>query len=351
MSVAEAVAAPAAAPAESPAGPIVRVMRRGADGAIAMNLPASEIGEAIADPGNTVWVDIEGPEKDLPAIEAMFRDVFEFHPLAIEDALQESHLPKLDDWCGYLYLVFHGLTYDAETDHVRLNELDIFLGKNYLVTCHSALVKPVENVRRQVERDPERASHGPDHLLYHILDLGTDEYLEVIEKLDESIDAAQEQVFNNPTPATLQKIFRVKRSAVKLHRVLAPQREVVNRLARDAYPQIDAPDRVYFRDVYDHIVRLHDISETLRDLVSGALDTYLSVVSNRTNDIMKALTIWTVMFLPLNFLVGFFGMNFFGENIELPMGISRTSLFWAGAALMIGMPIGIFIWARRKGWF
>ncbi len=130
-----------------------------------------------------------------------------------------------------------------------------------------------------------------------------------------------------------------------------PQREVANRLARDSYPQIDDQDRVYFRDVYDHLVRLHDISESLRDLVGGAIDTYLSVVSNRTNDIMKALTIVTVLFMPLTFLVGFFGMNFFGGNIELSGTLPGRILFWGNNLLMLITPFGIWYWAWRHGWF
>ena len=141
------------------------------------------------------------------------------------------------------------------------------------------------------------------------------EYLPAIEHLDDAIDDAQDEVFDGPTPQTLQKIFRVKRSALRLHRIVDPEREVLNRLARDAYDPIDDEHRVYFRDVYDHLVRIHDITESLRDLISGALDTYLSVVSNRTNDIMKTLTLVTVMFLPMSFLAGFFGMNFFGETL------------------------------------
>jgi magnesium transporter len=212
-------------------------------------------------------------------------------------------------------------------------------------------MKSVSNLRKQIERDPERASKGADHLLYHLLDMGTDEYLTAIEHLDEAIDRAQEEVFDSPTPQTLQQIFRIKRSAVKVHRILAPQREVLNRLARDLYPQIDAADRVYFRDVYDHLVRLHDISESLRDLVSGALDTYLSVVSNRTNEIMKALTLVTVMFLPMSFLAGFFGMNFFGADFELPFRLPKVALFWISLVAMLVTPPGLYLWARTRGWF
>ena len=135
-----------------------------------------------------------------------------------------------------------------------------------------------------------------------------------LEHLDDAIDAAQDEVFERPTTQTIQTIFQIKRSTIRLHRILGPQREVLNRLARDEYAQIAAEHRVYFRDVYDHLVRIHDITESLRDLISGALDTYLSAISNRTNEIMKTLTLVTVMFMPMSFLVGFFGMNFFGDD-------------------------------------
>jgi magnesium transporter len=332
-------------------GPRIRIMHRSASGAIDMDWPLDRIAEVLPDTEATLWVDIERPELDLPAVDHLFRHVFHFHPLAIEDALRETHVSKLDDWGHYLYLVFHGLDFDEETDDLCLHELDIFLGRNYLVTCHSAPMPPVESLRRQVERDPERAAKGPDHLLYHILDMGVADYLSAIEHLDEAIDAAQDEVFASPSPQTLQTIFRVKRSAVKVHRVIAPQREVMNRLARDAYAQIDAPDRVYFRDVYDHLVRLHDISESLRDLVSGALDTYLSAIANRTNEIMKALTLVTVMFLPMSFLAGFFGMNFFGENLVLPSGLPRVTMFWLNLVAMAATPVVLWVWSKKRGWF
>ncbi len=332
-------------------GSIVRVIHRSAAGEIDLDWPFDRIGEALADPGSTLWVDIETSESDLPRIEALLRDVFHFHPLAIEDALSETHVPKLDDWGEYLYLVFQTLECTASNGVLLSHELDLFLGANYLISCHGVPMDPVASLRRQLERDPSRMNQGADHLLYLLLDAGVDNYMTAIDSLDQQIDEAQEEVFDSATPETLQKIFRVKRSAVKIHRVIAPQREVVNRLARDAYPQIDGPDRVYFRDIYDHLVRLHDISESLRDLVSGALDTYLSAMSNRTNEIMKTLTLVTVMFLPMSFLAGFFGMNFFGENLVLPFRMPRVAFFVLNVLMMATTPVVLWIWAKRRGWF
>ena len=268
-------------------------------------------------PRGTLWVDIENPDgNSTEQVEALLRNVFGFHPLAIEDALQESHIPKVDDWGDYLYLVFHGTSIDPQTDELRLHELDIFLGPNYLVTYHTEPLSFLDQDRKAIERDPrDRLQHGCDHLLFRFLERAVDQSLEAIEHLDDRVDEIQNQVIENPRAETLQTIFRIKRSAIRLHKIFGPQREVLNRLARDPYKPIQPEHRVYFRDVYDHVVRIHDISESLRDLIAGTLETYLSVMSNRTNDIMKTLTMVTVMFMPMSFIIGFFGMNFFGETL------------------------------------
>ncbi len=165
-----------------------------------------------------------------------------------------------------------------------------------------------------------------------------------------AIDQTEDEVFDNPTPQTLERIFSLKRAVLHLRRVIGPQREVLNRLARDDFAVIDPRTRVYFRDVYDHLVRLHDITESIRDLVSGALDTYLSVINNRMNDIMKTLTVITTLFMPISFLAGFFGMNFF---VPVPpySRAGRAAGFYFDA-----IPDGhhslsaCSLWIRRQGW-
>ncbi|MDR3633311.1 MAG: magnesium/cobalt transporter CorA [Isosphaeraceae bacterium] len=334
-------------------GPNVRIVFRDGTGAIHFDWPVERLPDAIDDREGTLWVDIEEQCGDANGkAEALLRDVFHFHPLAIEDALKEKHLPKVDDWGAYLYVVFHTIEFDPVTDGLRLHELDIFLGPNYVVTYHIEPMPILSELSRNIQRDPtNRLRHGADHLLYHILDLSVAEYLPAIEHLEEAIDAAQDEVFGRPTTHTVQAIFQVKRASLRLHRVLSPQRELLNRLARDDYDPIAADHRVYFRDVYDHIVRVHDIAESLRDLISGALDTYLSAISNRTNDIMKALTIVTVMFLPISFVTSFWGMNFFGERLAFQVAWPRAGLFWASCVLMVVPSVVMWIWAKRKGWF
>jgi len=334
--------------------PLVRVIYREGSGSIHLDWPFDEIERAIDDDQGTVWVDIQDLESASNiGVEKLLRDVFHFHTLAIEDALKDTHVPKIDDWNRYLYIVVDTLDFEPETDEIRLHELDIFLGKNYLVTYHNESIEVLERHRRHLEREPEtRLQFGPSHLLYRLLDEVVAEFLPAIEHLDRGIDEAQDEVFHVPTPFTLRKIFHVKQNALKLHRVVIPMREVLNRLARDAYEQVGVDHRIYFRDVYDHLVRIHDIVESLRDLIAGALDTYLSVVSNRTNDIMKALTIVNVMFLPLTFVVGFFGMNFFGDTLMfVSPPLPKAVLFGIACAIMIGTPIAMTLMARRRGWF
>lgn len=330
-------------------GPRLRAVYREPEGQVHLDWPQGRIEEAIQNPGGTTWIDIDDRNSDLPGVEALFRDTFHFHPLAIEDALRDSNVPKLDDWGEYLYIVFHSIDFNPDTDDLELHELDVFLGRNYLVTYHTEPLALLDRLRQALERDGgQRLAHGPDHLLYVLLDLGVTDYLPAIEHLDDAIDTAQDEVFEAPTTRTVQKIFRVKRSALRLHRALIPLREVVNRLARDEHPQIDAPDRVYFRDVYDHLVRIHDISETLRDLISGALDTYLSAISNRTNEVMKTLTIVTVMFLPMSFLASFFGMNFFGETLAFKAPLPRAFLFGTTCLIMVLTAGWMWFWAHGR---
>jgi magnesium transporter len=331
----------------------LRIIYRDAAGVIHLDWPRDRLEEALKGRTGTLWVDLEDPE--IAAVKDagdLLRNVFDFHPLAVDDALQESNLPKIDDWGEYLYLVFHGTSIDRQTDQLKLQELDVFLGPNYLVTYHTEPISFLEEDRAQIERDPrDRLQQGADHLLFRFLQRAVDQSLKVIEYLDERVDSIQNQVIENPRARTLQTIFRVKRSAIRLQKIFGPQREVLNRLARDPFQPVQAKHRVYFRDVYDHVTRIHDISESLRDLIAGTLETYLSVMSNRTNEIMKTLTLVTVMFMPMSFLVGFFGMNFFGETLAFTTPLPRAFLFVTSLLIMCGSPCLVWICAKRRKWF
>ena len=338
---------------DAPLGAVVRAIYRAGDGHLVTDCPPGRIPEAVDDRDGTIWVDfMAAKEEGTREVEAWLHDVFPFHHLAVEDALQETNVPKVDDWGTYLYIVFR-VPYLADgSDVLELHELDAFVGPNYLVTFHVAPMAILEAERAGIARDPrDRLQNGPDHLLFRLLERAVDQSLTVIEQLDDRVDDLQNHIIERPSSSVLRTIFRIKRSAIQLHKTLAPQREVLNRLARDPYGPIREDHRVYFRDLYDHLVRIHDISESLRDLIAGTLETYLSVISNRTNEIMKTLTMVTVMFLPMSFLAGFFGMNFFGEPLALQARLPRGLLFASTCAIMAISPCFMWIYAKRKRWF
>jgi magnesium transporter len=317
------------------------------DGKLKTDLNQIDMAFAMQDQTGLLWVDLEAVPK--AETEPLLRKTFDFHPLAIDDALNESHVPKLDDWGHYLYIVLHTVVFDEREQDVDTLELDIFVGKNYMVTHHDHPIEAVNRVWAAIQRDDRFLKNGADHLLYRLMDEIITSFMPVVEQLDLSLDQIEDEIFGKYASGTLEKLFSIKRSVLYLRRILAPQREVLNKLARDKIEAIDESDRIYFRDVYDHLVRMYDITESVRDLVSGALDSYLSVVNNRLNDVMKTLTIITTLFMPISFIASFFGMNFFQPAI--PLGV------WTGwPAFLITMliitltPIGMFLWMRHRHW-
>jgi magnesium transporter len=321
---------------------MIRALFRGATGGFQADLPPGEWRTAIGQADGLLWVDFEceGPE----VVEPLLRDVFGFHPLAIDDALRESHVPKIDNWGDYAYAVLHAVTFDAGQVALEVHELDVFLGHNYLVTHHTQTLEVLNRVWSSVTADQRRLERGPDFVLYDLLDFLTADYMPVIDAIDETVDQLEDAIFRQPAQPLLNTLFTVKRVAIQMRRIIGPQREVLNRLARDDYAMIDAKDRVYFRDVYDHLVRLADINEGLRDLIGGTLDTYLSVTSNRTNEIMKVLTIISALFMPIAFLSGFFGMNFAGIPFDSPWLLGGALL------VMVLVPAMMLMWFKRQGW-
>jgi magnesium transporter len=315
---------------------------RSSTGKVTTDLPATKWPTALHDQTGVLWVDFN--TEPLATVEPLLRDTFGFHVLAIDDALREIHVPKIDDWGDYIYAVVHGVMFDPTSLVLTTRELDIFLGRNYLVTHHRQSVDAVERVWRHVCAEPRELEYGPDYLLYLLLDTLTADYMPAIDAMDDTLDALETAVFSRLTSHTLSTIFAVKRATLHLRRIINPQREVLNKLARDAYNVIDPTERVFFRDVYDHLVRLVDLNETLRDLTSGALDTYLSVTSNRINEVMKVLTIISALFMPISFVTGFFGMNFEGlpfANRWLMMGV---------VGMVLVTPLLMLYWFTLRGW-
>lgn len=342
---------------------MIRILYRNAAGAINAECGLSQLPELLEDRDGLVWVDVQSwhskssPENEASEmfrdVQAMLREVFHFHPLSIEDALNDSNVPKVDDWGEYLYLTLHAVDFDKSIEDIDLHELDVFVGANYLVTLREEEVRGIDRVWKQATRDPRHTKRGSDYLLYEVCDAVATDYLPCMDAIDEQSDLVQDEVFDKPTRGTLNRIFHLKKAVLNLRRVLSPQREVFNKLAREDYAPIDQAERIYFRDIYDHFLRLTDLNESLRDLITGSLDTYLSVVANRTNEVVKTLTIVTVLFMPLSFGTGFFGMNFFASLIEVTGDPDPVKLafFIFIIASMIAVPVLMLIFFRRRGWF
>lgn len=324
---------------------MIRILCRTTQDGAMTELAADQLASALKVKRNLIWVDLSGD--DTSTYQPLLTETFGFHPLAVEDALVETHLPKVDDWDEYIYLVLYGVDFDQAKLEVDSHEVDVFLGPNYVVTHHTEQVNAVERLRSIYQRDARRLQRGTDFLLFELADAIVADFMPCLDGLDETANDLEDEVFSNPTKETLPRIFALKRAAIHLRRILSPQREVLNRLARDEYRVIDAKERVYFRGVYDHLVRLHDINEGVRDLIGGALDIYLSATSNRLNEVMRILTLVTVLGLPLTFLTGFFGMNFFGSTYELPAPFEGWLLFIVAILTMILTPVVLYTLLKK----
>jgi len=318
------------------------------NGTTQTNLTPDEIKAALSKKQGVLWVDlIQTPYSES---EQILLDLFGFHPLAVSDALDEIHVPRVDDWGDYLYLVLHNIRFDPlDEEPLKTDELDVFLGKHFLVTYQNIAIPIVERVRNLLERDSRFLQRGADHLFYKLADDLIADTMPVVDQMDDEIDTLEDRMFQSTNQELLERIFTLKRSLLHMRRILMPQRELFNKLARGDDHVIDPQERVFFRDIYDHLVRLYDISESLRDLIGGVLETYLSVINNRMNDVMKTLTIITTLFMPISFLTGFFGMNFFAA--EPPFSIWTTRpVFILVLSIFVLLPLGMFFWMRSRKW-
>lgn len=327
---------------------MTRILYRRNDGSVDTSLGIEEIPAALADQGGLLWVDFfDEPDESC---EKILRDVFHFHPLAIDDAIRESHVPKLDDWDSYIYIVLHALAFDpAAEEQLSTRELDIFAGRTYLVTHHDQDIAPLDRVWAACPHDERMMGKGAARLLYHLVDEIIGGHMPVVDAIDEEMERIDELILSASGPATLPHVLRIKRALLHLRRIVAPQRETLNRLARDEFAVIEPGHRVYFRDVYDHLVRLYDIAEGIRDLAAGALDTYLSVINNRMNEVMKIFTLITTLFMPITFITGFFGMNFFTAS-NPPAPWTGRIVFGAICGAIVLIPCLMYVWLKRRRW-
>jgi magnesium transporter len=312
---------------------------------VAEGFTADQLPELLQEPDAVIWVDMESP---TAADEQVLLDVFKFHPLTVEDCRENRHYPKIEEFPGYIYFIVHGVRADTSPDRFNTIELDGFLGKNYVITYHHDIFRSIINVKQLLRTSPIACQRGPAFLLHQILDQIVDFYSPVIDDFDGRINELEETIFNlrRPNNEILAQIMELKRSVLRLRRISNKQMDILLRMSRGEFHALIPEDmRPFYRDIYDHIVRVTDLAESYRDLISGSLEAYLSVVSNRMNEIMKVLTIFSAVMLPLTFIAGVYGMNF--EN--MPELHSRYGYY--GALIVMGVvAVGMLIFFWRRGW-
>ncbi|HXW05931.1 MAG TPA: magnesium/cobalt transporter CorA [Vicinamibacterales bacterium] len=293
--------------------------------------------------GAWVWVDISDP---APGDARVLADVFHFHELAIEDALMEIHHPKVELYGDHLYVILHGIDFKAREHEFRTQDVDFFLGQQYLVSVHAGTSRSIARVSDICVRNERALGEGPVALFHRIVDTMVDNYRPEVEKLGARLDQLEKEVFERPDPRLARRILDFKRDVSSLRRVIMPQRDVVSRLARREFGQISEGMSYRFRDVYDHLVRLSDEALFFADRITSLMDAHLSAVSNQLNTVMKVLTVIATIFMPLTVLTGLYGMNV--PLPHLPGG--ESSQFWWIAGIMVATSLLMLSWFRRRRW-
>jgi magnesium transporter len=294
--------------------------------------------------GVTVWADVaEATESDA----AILRDSFDLHALPVEAAvLRETH-PKVESYGRYLYVVLHGINFQADEHTFETNETDFFVAHNFLVTIHDGQRRSVAHVVDLCTRADHVLAEGPVALLHRIVDTMVDNYRPEVDELEDRLDEIEKSVIENPSEAQIGDILAIKRDITSLRRTVIPQRDAVGRLSRREFELIGQEMAYRFRDVYDQLVRLADDSIVFQDRVTGILDAHLASVSNRLANVSRLLAVIAALFGPLTVITGVFGMN-----VPLPTLFGRPEhQFWEIIGVMVLSSAGLFVWFKKSGWW
>ncbi|MBP1468371.1 magnesium/cobalt transporter CorA [Candidatus Chloroploca sp. M-50] len=300
------------------------------------------ISDLLMEPDVFIWVDMQNPEEtDIQ----LLREEFLFHPLTIEDATRHHERPKLDAYEHYYFLVFYAIGYDPEHARLVTQALNLFVGSNYIVSIHAGTMAVLDQTLARWQHNEQQFNHGGGGILYELLDAMVDDYFPVIDELAERIETIEEQIFARFSENVVRDIFALKRELLHVRRIVAPQRDLLNILIRRDVPIFERTSVIYLQDIYDHIVRITDSIDTYRELLSSALDAFLSVQSNQLNQIVKVLTITSIILMSAALIAGIYGMNF----AYMPELQWRFGYVWA-LALMIVTGSGLLIFFRSRKW-
>jgi magnesium transporter len=300
-----------------------------------------QISDLCAETGKVIWADVSNPEsKDFDDLAREFG----FHPLAIEDCKVGHQRPKIDEYQGYYFMVLYEAELCSDGD-LELRELNIFLGTNYLVTVHSKPIRAVQTAERLWREWTDLAERRTGLVTYLLVDSIVDEYLPLLDTISDKLEQMEEQIFEDFNPAALQEIFHIKKQLLFFRRAVVPLRDVFNTLQRREQPIFSRETMVYFQDVYDHLVRVADMIDTLRELIASTMDAYLSVSGNRMNVVMKRLTSISTILMSITLVAGIYGMNFqFMPELGWRYGYTGA----LSSMLIIGL--ALYFYFRKINW-
>lgn len=315
------------------------------DGQLEQELSPARIRSIVEQGEGELWVDIDSSDVHQ---HSLLEKVFGFHPLAIEDTLSPGSRVKLEEYDRYLFVVVSGIRFDRATpDPFDLETFNLyfFLGKNFLVTVHAIDSPSCNSTRDRLMRNPDLLGRGAEMTMHSIIDQAVDAYFPVVELLNDLVDHLEEQLFESFDEKLIHEIFKAKRSAFAFRRHIGPLREVLNILTNRPSVYIRSETQLYYRDVYDHTIRIMESVDTTRDLLAGVLETYLSQTSNRMNKVMKQLSIVATLALPLIVVGGIYGMNF----SQMPLTHHKLGFYWALGS-MVAISAVMVWWLRKNRW-
>ena len=302
------------------------------------------IGDWSEEGNECVWLDINEPVQN--DVEPLLEEWFRFHELAAEDALAPSTLPKYDSFPRYDFFVFRMTSLKHAAVAIETEKLAVFLGRNFLITIAPTQLEAIDAIWTRLPQDVRLMQRGVDFVLYSFLDYLVDEHFPLLDDIEERMDEIHELIFNSTTSKTLlDELLDLKRELNVLRRALLPQRELLNSISRGNAKYIQQEQLIYFRDLYDHMYRIGESIDVERDMATTTMEAYLSVVANRTNDIMKVLTIFSAILLPINLIAGIYGMNF----VHMPELNWKFGYVWA-IALMGLVAVVMLVWFGKEGW-
>jgi magnesium transporter len=335
----------AAKPAADPTRPAIYYLD--ADGKLRRDLAIAELAKIIKSGVGELWVDMRVSSRQCIA---MLDNVFSFHPLAVEDALNPSSRVKIDEYPSFLFAIVRGVRLKDDTEEdpydTETFNLSFFLGPNYLVTVHGGQSPAVPTVAERIDRHPDLLGRGAERVMHAIMDSAVDAYFPLLDQIDEFVDGLEERVFTVFDETAMHDIFQVKRLVLSLRRHLGPQREVFNVLSNRPTGLIAPDSQVYFRDIYDHTLRINESLETFRELLSSTLDSYLTQVSNRLAHVTKGLSVVATVSIPFVVISGMWGMNF----AHMPLA-QEPHAFWWMLALQLGIAAMLLIILRVRRLF